>query len=141
MFIQCQIIRNVDRRKFTYNGQEIAFDGKGYQSFDNDYAKNVVTFLVDNSSSSHTDNLKNNFSVLDEGPTKGINDSVGVAKISINFSKANTKFCLSQHYNGNESYLYVNKTEIVQGKDFRKDEQNEISLSGAANEFSVEFFN
>ena len=33
-------------------------------------------------------------------------------KISINFSKANTKFCLSLHYNRDESYLYVNKREI-----------------------------
>ena len=54
-----KIIRNVDRTKFTYNGQEIAFDGKGYWSFDNDYAKSVLTFVVDNSLSSHTDNLKN----------------------------------------------------------------------------------
>ena len=40
-------------------------------------------------------------------------------EISINFSKANTKFCLSLHYNGNDSYLYVNKTEIYKfkGKD------------------------
>ena len=33
-------------------------------------------------------------------------------KFSINFSKANTKVCLSLHYNDDESYLYVNKTEI-----------------------------
>ena len=28
------------------------------------------------------------------------------------FSKAKTKFCLILHYNGDESYLYINKTEI-----------------------------
>ena len=33
-------------------------------------------------------------------------------KNGINFSKANTEFCLSLHYNGDESYLYVNKTDI-----------------------------
>ena len=33
-------------------------------------------------------------------------------KISINYSKAKTKFWLSLHYNSNESYLYVNKTKI-----------------------------
>ena len=37
-------------------------------------------------------------------------------KISINFSTANTKFCLNLHYNGDESYLYVNKTEIFKFK-------------------------
>ena len=36
--------------------------------------------------------------------------------ISINFSKANTKFCLSLHYNGVNSYLYVNKTKIYKFK-------------------------
>ena len=35
---------------------------------------------------------------------------------SINFSKENTKFCLSLHYNDDESYLYLNKTEIWKSK-------------------------
>ena len=33
-------------------------------------------------------------------------------KSSINFDKPETKFCLSLYYNGDESYLNVNKTEI-----------------------------
>ena len=31
---------------------------------------------------------------------------------SINFGKANTKFCLSLQYNANNSYLSINKKEI-----------------------------
>ena len=31
---------------------------------------------------------------------------------SINFTKINTKFCLSLHYNGTNSYFFVNGTEI-----------------------------
>ena len=31
---------------------------------------------------------------------------------SINFSKANKKFCLSLHCNSDENYLYVNKTNM-----------------------------
>ena len=73
-------------------------------------------------------------------------------KISINFSKANTKFCLSLHYNGEESYLYVSKTEICKFKAkvnvscynfclgsvkyFTKDEQSEIS--GTVYDFRVD---
>ena len=40
--------------------------------------------------------------MLHEGPTDGINDSTGAVekKISINYSKAKTKFSLSLHYNG-----------------------------------------
>ena len=39
---------------------------------------------------------------------------------SINFSKAYTKFRLSLHYNGANSYLFVNGTEIFKfkAKDF-----------------------
>ena len=48
----------------------------------------------------YTNNQKNNFSVLGEGPNEGINNSTGAAekKISINVSKANTKCCLNLHY-------------------------------------------
>ena len=72
--------------------------------------RNVTIFGVANSSSSHTDNCKNNFLVLGEGPTDDINDSIGAAekKFSINFSKAKTKLCLSLHYNRDNSYLFVN---------------------------------
>ena len=33
-------------------------------------------------------------------------------KITINFTKANTKFCLSLHYNADNNYLFVNGKEI-----------------------------
>ena len=62
------------KSKFTYNGRGISFDGEGLQSFD--FTRNVVIFGVDNSLSSHTDNQKNNFLVLGEGPTDGINDII-----------------------------------------------------------------
>ena len=52
-----------------------------FWSFDSDFARNVVIVCVDNSSSSHTNNLKDNFSVLGEGPTQGINDSTGAVKL------------------------------------------------------------
>ena len=82
------------------------------------FAGNIVSFGLDNTLSSYTDNQKNDFLVLGGGPTKGINDNIGAAekKISINVSKANTKLFLSLHYNGDESYLYKNKTEICKFK-------------------------
>ena len=49
------------KEKWVYNGYEIAFDGKGSWSFSNDYARNVVIFGVDTSSSSHINNRKNRF--------------------------------------------------------------------------------
>ena len=35
---------------------------------------------------------------------------------SINFTVTKKKFCLSLHYNGGNSYLFVNGTEIVKFK-------------------------
>ena len=35
---------------------------------------------------------------------------------SINYTKKDTKFCLSLHYNGANSYLFVNGTEIIKFK-------------------------
>ena len=48
--------------------------------------------------------------MLGKGPTNDINDSVGAAEknFRIDFGKANTKFCLSLHYNGDNSDLFVN---------------------------------
>ena len=59
----------------------------------------VMIFGVDNSPQSNTDNCKNSFLVLGEGPTYDIYDSIhGIyAKFSINFSKAKANVCLSLH--------------------------------------------
>ena len=47
-----------------------------------------------------------------EGPTKGLDGTTLTAekKYSINFTGAKKKFCLSLHYNGANSYLFVNGT-------------------------------
>ena len=56
LFGTVKIVRNTIKSKFTYNGRGIIFDREGSWSFDNDYARNVVIFGVDNSASSHMDN-------------------------------------------------------------------------------------
>ena len=75
-----------------------------------EFVRNVKIFEVDNSSSPHADNSKNILLVLGEGATDDINSSIGAAeeKFSIDFSKAQTKFYLSLHYNVDDSYLLVN---------------------------------
>ena len=87
-------------------------------NFGNDFAKNVAIFGVDNSFLSHADNCKNNFSVLGAGPTNGIKGSFGAPekKLSINFSKASAKVCLRSHYNGDNSYQFVNGKEMFRFK-------------------------
>ena len=102
-------LKNSDKEKYVYSGYGILFDSAGSWSFDNDSAGNVTIFGADNSSSSHSDNRKNIFLILGEGPTFGINGSFESRekKFSINFSKSNTKFCLSLRYNIDNSYLLV----------------------------------
>ena len=56
----------------------MVFDGGGSCSFCNDFARNV--FVVNNTSSSHTNYRKNNILVLDQEPTYGINNSIGVGQ-------------------------------------------------------------
>ena len=80
LFGSVRLTRNVDKSRLTYNGQGIAFDENDLWSFDNDSARNAVIFGVDVSSSSHTNNPKNNFLVLGERPTEGINSIIGTAE-------------------------------------------------------------
>ena len=102
-----------------YHGNGITFDSAGIWSFPNDAAGNVIIFCVDNSSPSHADNRKNNFLVVAEGPTFVINGRFGSPgkEFSANFSKANRKYCLSLHYNADNSFLFVNGNEIFKFKD------------------------
>ena len=65
------------------------------------------------SSSVHIDNKK----FLGEGPTQGSDGTTLTSeKNSINFTENNKKFCLSLHYNGTNSFLFVNGTEIIKFK-------------------------
>ena len=70
-------VKHNDKEKYGYSGCGIAFDGKGYWNFNDDYARNAIIFGVDNSSSSCTDNLKNHFLILGLGDTFGIHGSFG----------------------------------------------------------------
>ena len=120
LFGATNIVKNSDKEKWVYSGYGIAFNGEGARSFGNDFARDVVTFDVVNSSSSHTDNRKNNLLILGEGPAFGINGSFGSPekKFSIKDkqSKAKGKFCWSLHYNGDNSYLFVNGQEMFKFK-------------------------
>ena len=68
------------------------------------------------SSSTHIDNKKKDILVLGRGPTQGLESTLTAEKMySINFT-VTKKNCLSLHYNGANSYLFVNGTEIYKFK-------------------------
>ena len=58
------------------------------------------------SSSAHANNKTKNIIILGEGIKQGLNDTTLTAEkmYSINFTLIRNKFCLSLHYNGDNSY-------------------------------------
>ena len=69
------------------------------------------------SSSPHIDNKKKDILILGKGPTQGLEHTLTAEKMySINFTVTKKLFCLSLHYNGENSYLFVNGTEIYKLK-------------------------
>ena len=58
--------------------------------------------------SPHIDNEKKDILILVKGSTQGLEHILTAEKFySINFTKENTKFCLSLYYNGANSYLFI----------------------------------
>ena len=69
------------------------------------------------SSSARIDNKKKDILVLGKGPTQGFEHTSTAEKIYLtNFTVTKNKFCLSLHYNGANSYFFVNGTEIYKFK-------------------------
>ena len=63
----------------------------------------------------HIDNKGKDILILGTGPTQGLgHHSLTAEKMySINFTDHRKKCFLSLHYNGANSYLFVNSTEII----------------------------
>ena len=141
MFGAISIVKDTDKEKYVYSGYGIAFDEKGDWSFDNGTARNNIILGADSSSSSHSDNRKNNFLILGEVRTFGINGSFGSAekKFSINFAKLNTKFCLILHYKADNSYFFVNRKEVFKFKAGNKNVNvpTQLCLRSISNAFSA----
>ena len=110
------------------------------------------------SSSIHIDNKKKDILVLGRGPTRGLESTLTAEKMySTNFTVTKKKLCLILHYNGANSYLFVNGKEIVKfkakdseivasplclgniSKDWSADNMKKTGLNGYVYEFSVDY--
>ena len=61
--------------------------------------------------------IKKDILIIGKGPTQGLEHTLTAVKMySINFTVTNKKFCLSLHYTGANSYLFVSGTEIYKFK-------------------------
>ena len=70
------------------------------------------------SSSVHIDNKNEDILILGEGPTQGLDDNTltAEAKYPVNFTQSKKRFVLSVHYNGSNSFLFVNAGKIYKFK-------------------------
>ena len=132
--------KNADIDQYEYSGYGIGFD-RGEFSFSNGLGRNCIIFGADLSTSSHANNKKNNVLVLDTDFVQGINGTTIYAEklYSINFTEKNKTFCLSLHYNGANSYLFVNGTEIHKFK--AKDSEivaSPLCVGNISKDFSVD---
>ena len=106
-----QITKNFDTSKYAYEGYGICFDEGGIFSEGSiNNRRNVLIFGVHESSLIHSNNKANNIYVMGKDFVQGIIDTTLYAdKIySQNYTQPSKKFVLSLHYNGDDSYLFVN---------------------------------
>ena len=141
LFGAIKLTKNSDIDKYKYSGSGIGFDSRGSFSHPSGGSgTNVIIFGADLSSSVHANNKVKNVLVLGKAVVQGINGTTIYAEkiCSTNFTVNNKKFCLSLHYNGDNSYLLVNGKEIHKFKA----EDSEIvpyplCLGGLSEDFEV----
>ena len=115
LFGAIKLIKNADADKYKYSEYGIGFNSRSRFSHPSGGdGKNVIIFGADLSTSANANNKLNNALVLGKDFIQGINGTTIYAEkmYSTNFSVDNKKFCLSLHYNGDNSYLFVNGKEI-----------------------------
>ena len=141
LFGEVTLTTNADIDKYGYSGYGTGFDRKSSFSFPgSEFGQNVLIFGADMSFSAHIDNKKKDILILGKGPTQGLEHTLTAEKMyTINFTVTKKKFCLSLHYNGANSYLFVNGTEIEKFK--AKDSEivaNPICLGNISNNWSID---
>ena len=119
LFGAMQITKNAtDNTKNNYKGYAICFDERsqfGHTITEGGFAhtkngRNVLIFGVDMSFSVHATNRANHIYLMGDGLTQGINDTTIYVEKNYyrNFTDPGRKFVLNLHYNGDNSYLFVN---------------------------------
>ena len=95
-------------------GHTITEDGRAHTT----NGRNVLIFGVDMSFSVHVTNRANNIYVMGDGLTQGIHDTKLYVEKNYwrNFTDPGKKFVISLHYNGDESYFFVNGRQELKFK-------------------------
>ena len=109
MFVAVRLTKNADIDKYNYSGYGIGFDRRGNFSVPGGgFGQNVIIF---GAHMSYSD-------ILCDGPTQGLNGTALTAEkiYPFTFTQSKKKFSLRLHYNGANSYLFVNGTGIAKFK-------------------------
>ena len=140
LFGAINLTKNSDIDKYKYSGYGIDSESKGTFSHPTaSFGQNATIFGADMSSSTHANNKTRSILILGKGFIQGIDGTTIYAKkmYSVNFSATRTRLCLSLHYNGGNSYLFVNGKDIIKFK--AKDSEivaNPICLGNISKYFS-----
>ena len=126
LFGAMQITKNADNSKHNYKGCGICFDERsefGHTITEGGFAhttdaRNVLISGADMSFSVHATNRANHIYVMGTGLTQGIHDTMLHEEKNFyrNFTDPGKKFMLSLHYNGDDSYLFVNGRQELKFK-------------------------
>ena len=127
LFGAMQITKNTtDYDKNNYKGYGICFDERsefGHTITEDGFAhttdaRNVLIFGADMSFSVHATNRATHIYLMVTGLTQGINDTTIYAEKNFyrNFTDFGKKILLSLHYNGDNSYLFVNGRQELKFK-------------------------
>ena len=126
LFGAMEITKNTDTSKYNYKGCGICFDEGGTfshriteRSFTHTaLGRNEIIFGTDMSFSKHATNRANNIYVMGDGLIQGINDTTIYTEKNYwrNFTDPGKKYVLSLHYNGDNSYLFVNGRQELKFK-------------------------
>ena len=108
-----------DPDNFIYSGWRIGFDRNGtFGHPEGGTARNIIIFGVDMSRSVHASNKTKEFLVLGRGLIQLIEKTTIYAEkmYSPNCNAENKIYVLSLHYNGDNSFLFVNGQNVTQFK-------------------------
>ena len=121
-----QITKYGDTSIYDYKGYGICFDEEtqfGHTITEGGFihttnARNVLIFGADMSFNVHATNRANHIYVMSDGFAQGIHDTTIYAEKMFyrNFTDPGKKFMLSLHYNGHNSYLFVNGRQELKFK-------------------------
>ena len=150
---------NSDTDKWQYSGYGIGFDSKRRFTHPDGGDGKMGDGGADLSNSKHSNNKTKNILALGQEFVQKINDTTIYAEnmYSPNFTVDNKTFCLSLHYNSDNSYLFVNGKQVINfkaknselikytmclgdlSKDYNKNSCKDTGLYGNVYDFSVDY--